>query len=174
MKTLNIENPTRVKRAIPVIEAKIKIKINYRAGKVSISGPELNEFLVEKIIHAIEFGFNVEDALLLKKEDFVLEFLNIKDYARRKNLEDIRARVIGRQGKAKMTIEELTGSVIVINNNKVGIIVDSEHLDPVIQGFISLIKGAKHSNVFSYLEKQNANSRKLDEEDLGLKNDHKD
>ncbi len=174
MKTLVIANSRRIRKAIPIIESKIKIKINYNLRRVSITGKELNEFLAEQMLIAVDFGFNVEDALLLKNENFVLEFVNIKDYARRKNLEEIRGRVIGRQGKAKMTIEELSGGVLAINNNQIGVIVDSEHLDAVIQGLISLIKGAKHSNVFSYLEKQNANLRELDEDDLGLKLEKKD
>ena len=60
-------------------------------------------------------------------------------------------------------------AVIVINENSVGVIVDSEHLDSVTQAIVLLIQGAKHGNVFAYLEKQNISRRKFDEDDLGLK-----
>ena len=51
---------------------------------------------------------------------------------------------------------------------------DSEHLEAVTQGIESLIQGAKHGNVFSYLEKQNISKRKFDSDDLGLKEDIED
>ena len=98
-----------------------------------------------------------------------MEFIEVKEHTHRKNLKDVRARLIGTSGKARKTIENLTGSVIVIHDNTVGVIVDSIHLDAVVQAIESLIQGAKHGNVFAYLEKQNVSRRKFDEDDLGLK-----
>ena len=169
MRNVVVENMNKIKRAVPVIENKVKIKIGFAVGSVSVNGSELNEFLVEKVLRAVDFGFDVEDALLLVNEDFVLEFVDIKSYTHRKNLRDVRARLIGTGGKARKTIENLTGSVIVINGNRVGVIVDSEHLDSVVQAIESLIQGAKHGNVFARLEKQNVARKMLNDEDLGLK-----
>jgi ribosomal RNA assembly protein len=169
MRNVIVENMRKVKRAVPAIENKVKVRVSFRQGAVSLKGSELNEFLVEKVVRAVDFGFDVEDALLLISEDFVLEFIEVKEHTRRKNLKDVRARLIGTGGKARKTIENLTGSEIVINGNTVGVIVDSNHLDAVVQGIESLIQGAKHGNVFAYLEKQNISKRKFDEDDLGLK-----
>jgi rRNA processing protein Krr1/Pno1 len=129
VRTLSLKVSNKIKKAIPVIEKKIKIRINVKQSSLTIKGNEVNEFLVEKILLAIDFGFDVEDALLLKDEDFNLEFINVKEHTRRKNLEEVRARLIGTNGKAKRTIENLTGGVIVVHENEVGFIVDSEHLN---------------------------------------------
>jgi ribosomal RNA assembly protein len=169
MRNIQVQNINKIKKAVPIIENKTKIKISFGKNSISIKGNELNEFLVDKIVQAIDFGFHVDDAMLLIKEDFVLEFIEVKEHTRRKNLKDVRARLIGRAGKARKTIENLTGASIVIRGNEVGIIVDNNHLDSSIQGIESLIQGAKHGNVFSYLEKQNVSRNKFDEEDLGLK-----
>ena len=169
MRNLQVMNIRRIRKAVPAIENKVKIAISFGKGSIGIKGNELNEFLVEKIITAVDFGFDVEDALLLTNEDFVLEFLDIKEHTRRKNMKDIRGRLIGTDGKARKTIEKLTGAVIVISDNDVGVIVDSNHLDAVLQGIESLIHGAKHGNVFSYLEKQGALKGRIDPDDLGLK-----
>ena len=171
MRNVLVGNMGKVKRAVPVIENKVKVKLGVR-GKglgISIKGSELNEFLVEKVLRAVDFGFDVEDALLLVNEDFVLEFVDVKSHTRRKNLRDVRARLIGTGGKARKTIENLTGAVIVIQGNRVGLIVDAEHLDAVVQGIESLIQGAKHGNVFARLEKQNVSRRRFDSGDLGLR-----
>ena len=146
MKTFVVENLKKVKKAVPKIEAKINVRISFGkpAERVSVKGKELDEFVAEKIIEAVDFGFDVEDALILKNEDFILEFIDIKKHTPRKNLKDVRARVIGTGGKARKTIEGLTGSIIVIHANQVGVIVDSEHLDSTTQAIISLVQGAKH------------------------------
>jgi len=169
MRKINIESMRKVKKAVPIIENKIKIKISFGKENITIRGSELNEYLTEQIIRAIDFGFYIDDALLLVNEDFVLEFIEVKEHTRRKNLKEVRARLIGTGGKARKTIEKLTGAEIVIHNNTVGVIVDSNHLDAVVQGIESLIQGAKHGNVFAYLEKQNISKRKFDEDDLGLR-----
>ena len=169
MRNIPVEHINKVKKAVHEIENKVKVKISFRKESVIVKGNELNEYLVEHIIQAVDFGFHVDDALLLNDEDFVLEFIEVKEHTRRKNLKEVRARLIGTGGKARKTIENLTGSVIVIQGNTVGVIVDSNHLDAVIQGIELLIQGAKHGNVFAYLEKQNVSKRKFDEEDLGLK-----
>ena len=169
MRNVLVQNMNKIKKAVPTIENKVKVKIGFGRGQVSIKGSELNEYLVEKVVQAIDFGFMVDDALLLMNDDFVLEFIEVKEHTRRKNLKEVRARMIGTGGKARKTIENLTGSEIVIHDNTVGVIVDSNHLDAVVQGIESLIQGAKHGNVFAYLEKQNVSRRKFDEDDLGLK-----
>ena len=168
MRNVVVERMGKVKRAVPVIEERFKVAIGFGRGNVTIKGVELEEYLVEQIVRAVDFGFDIRDALLLKDEDFVLEFVDLKSHTRRKNLKDVRARVIGTDGKAKRTIENLSDSVIVIRGNEVGVIVDSENLDAVVQALVSLIQGAKHGNVFARLDKQNVLRRRLGD-DLGLK-----
>ena len=175
-----VQNMRKIKKAVPQIEnaVKIKIGVGFRkkmidSGSVSIKGSELNEYLVEQIIRAIDFGFCVDDALLLLKEEFVLEFINVKGNTKRKNLRDVRSRIIGTEGRAKRTIEKLTGAEIVISGNMIGVIVDADHLSATIQGIEGLIGGSKHGNVFSFLERQGVKIKKGAGEDLGLREDFK-
>ncbi len=170
MKIFQVQSVKKLKKAIRKIESKAKVRMTVKKNNVTVRGNELNEFVVGEILRAIDFGFDPEDAMYLLNEDFVLEFVNIKNHTRRRNLEEVRSRVIGTDGRAKRTIEELTGANIVINENMVGLIVNTEHLDSAVQGIISLIQGSKHGNVFTYLEKQNATLRAARSGDLGLKN----
>jgi len=174
MRKLIIKSLTKIKKAIPVIQRKIDIKIEAKRGTVVLDGTEFNEFTAEKIIQAIDFGFDVEDAMGLVNEDVNIEYINIKEHTHRKNLSEIRSRIIGVEGKAKRTIETLTGAAVVIHDNLVGIISDADHMPHAIQGIVSLIQGAKHSNVFSYIERQNSNLKKLDADDLDLRYPEKD
>ncbi len=174
MRKLIVSSPAKIKNSIPKILQKLEVKITVKRKNIIIDGTEFNEFTAEKMIQAIDFGFDVEDALGLINEDVNIEYINIKEHTHRKNLTEIRSRIIGTDGKAKRTIETLTGAAIVIHNNVVGIISDSDHLPHTLQGIISLIQGAKHSNVFSYIERQNSNLRKIDTDELGLRDPEKD
>jgi ribosomal RNA assembly protein len=168
MISIIVENPKRIKKAIPILKNKVKAKLRLEKDELIIDSSLGEEYILQQIIKAVDFGFNAEDALLLLNTDYALEFVNIKENTRRKNLQDVRARVIGTEGKAKRAIETLTGAAVAINANQVGIIVNCEHLNTTINAVRSLIQGAKHANVFAYLEKQNANLKKRDD-DLGLK-----
>jgi len=168
MRSIVVENMRKIKKAVPAIESRVKVKISFGKGRISVRGNELNEFLVEQIVQAIDFGFCVDDALLLLGEEFVLEFVDVKGNTRRKNLKDVRSRIIGTDGRARRTIEKLTGAEIVISDNKVGVIVDADHLSATIQGLEGLIGGSKHGNVFGFLERQGAKVNRMDD-DLGLK-----
>ncbi|MFH0808348.1 MAG: hypothetical protein V1888_01910 [archaeon] len=168
MRNVPVQNMKKIKSAVPAIEARVKVKIGFGKYGINVRGNELDEFLVEQIVRAIDFGFYVDDALLLLNEDFVLEFIDVKENTRRKNLKDVRSRIIGTDGRARRTIEKLTGAEIVISDNTIGVIVDSDHLSAVVQGIESLIGGSKHGNVFSFLERQGAKVNRMDS-DLGLK-----
>lgn len=174
MKTILVEHPKKISEAVRLLEKKIRIRISQNKSNFTLDGSEINEFYVEKIIEAIDFGFEPEDALLLLKDEYRLEYLSIKEHTHRSNLGEVRARIIGTEGKAKAAIENLTGAIIVVHENKVGLIADVDHVQQTIQSIISLVQGSKHGNVFAYLEKQNANLRQLRSGDFGLRDPKKD
>ena len=68
-----MQNMRKIKKAVPSIESKVKVHIGVGSrqsgvgGSVTVKGSELDEFLVEKIVRAIDFGFDIDDALLDRK-----------------------------------------------------------------------------------------------------------
>ena len=175
-KTLLVTNLKKIKKAVPKIEAKVKIRFSFGASMVIIRGTELNEFLVEKIVQAVDFGFEVEDALLLLGQNHSLEFINVKEHTRRKNLHDVRSRLIGTDGKVLNTLENLTGAILVVKDNTVGVIAESKSLNKINQAIELIIRGAKHGNAYAFLERSNRTGRRnsFSEEDLGLRDSIKD
>lgn len=174
MRTILVEHPRKIKELIPAIYKQVKIQIIQKGKNIHINGNEVDEFIIEKVIRAIDFGFYIDDALLLTNEDFDIGYVNIKEHTHRTNLVEIRSRLIGTEGTAKQAIETITGGAIVVHDNRVGIITDIAHLAATLQAVVLLIQGSKHGNAFAYLEKQNANIRVSDSEDLGLKDPKKD
>jgi ribosomal RNA assembly protein len=103
--------------------------------------------------------------MLIKKEDFVLRIINIKDFTNQKNLERVRGRVIGKEGKTLKTFSNLSGCNFEIKDNRIGIIGEADNIKGAEEACKSLLKGSKQANVYAYLEKHHP----VPLLDLGLK-----
>lgn len=164
------DNSREIKKVLPNLENIFKIRFFLRNKTLFLKGDEYEEFVAEKVIRALDFGFNLKEALLLRNEDYDFRIINIKNYVRPSRLLDVKGRIIGKKGKAKKVMEEISGAIIKLKRNEVGIIADSEHLEELTSALISLIEGTKHSNIFHYLENVNTRIKTRRYEDLGLKN----
>ena len=153
MKKILLDKVARIIKNKKRLEKILKVKITNRGKEVFIEGGSENEYTAEKVIDALNMGFPFGTAISIKEDNFSFEILNIKDYTKRKDLERVRARIIGKGGKTLKTLHELTKCYFELNNNNVGIIGDSEHIKNAEGAVVAIIKGAKQSNVYSFLEK---------------------
>jgi ribosomal RNA assembly protein len=143
----------RILQAKSEIEDKLNVKINNKGKLLEISGAPEDEFIAEKIVQALNFGFPIDIALLLTEEYYLFEQVNIKSTSRTSNLERVRGRIIGTQGKTLKTLSHVSNCHFELKDNEVGIIGTAEQIPAARQAILSLIKGSKQSNVYSYLEK---------------------
>ena len=136
------------------IEKDLEIKIKEEKNEIIIEGDDAyNEYLGRNILEATDMGFKVEDSLMLLNEDHMFEQIKIRDHARPSRVNTVRGRVIGREGKAKKVVEDLTGCSIVIHDNIIGIIGKTENVDLASRAVKSIMKGSPHSSVYTLLEK---------------------
>lgn len=153
MKKILSEKLPRILKNKKRLEKSLNVKITNRGKEVTIRGSSVDEYPAEKVIDAINFGFPISAALLIKDEDFIFEIINIKDHTKRKDLNRIRARIIGTKGKTLKTLHEITRCNFELKDNYIGIIGDPEDMENSEKAIISLIKGSKQSNVYNYLER---------------------
>ena len=165
MKKILSQKIARIIRNKKKLEKELELKIKNRGREVIIEGTSENEYFGEKVIDAMNFGFPTSHALAIKKEGKDFERINIKDHTKRHDLERIRGRLIGKGGKGLKTLSGLTNCYIELKDNEVGIIGDPENIENATEAIISMIKGSKHGNVYSFLEK----NRIQPIHDLGLK-----
>ncbi len=140
------------------LEKELKVKIENQEKDILIEGPADKEFIAEKVIDAINFGFPIKHALLIDKGELIFEKINIKEHARTTNIQRVKGRIIGKQGKTIKTLSILTDCFFEIKDNEIGIIGAPERLKTTQQALISLIKGSKQANVYSFLEKHQPQS----------------
>jgi len=165
MKTILSEKLARILKNKKRLEKLLNIRITNRGKEVSIQGTPEKEYIAEKVIDALNFGFPFEPAISIKTQDFLFEIINIKNHTTRKDLPRIRGRLIGKHGKSLGTLHQLTKCFFELKDNEIGIIGDPEYIKYAQESVISIIKGSKHSNVYSFLEKHQIK----EVIDLGLK-----
>lgn len=167
MITIICEKLPRILKNKKRLESSLQVKITNRGKEVHISGESEEEYIAEKVIDALNFGFPFSVALLIKDEDFIFEIIPIKYHTTKKDFSRIKARVIGTQGKTLKTLTHLTNCFFEIKDNFVGIVGDPEDIRRAEESVKSLIKGTKQSHVYARLEK----SHREPVWDLGLKDE---
>lgn len=135
---------------------KTRLEIDSKEGDIFIKGKDaILLFSTKEIIKAIGRGFNPETALSLVKHDNCFELLDINDYAKNKNhYERLKGRVIGKDGSARRTIEEMTDTSICVYGKTIGIIGSAEKVAISKRAIESLLSGSPHSTVYKWLEKK--------------------
>jgi len=91
--------------------------------------------------------------MFLANENFDLGIIDLEEYVGTStNAQDrVKGRIIGREGKSRLLIEELTETQISIYGNTVSIIGNIEALPAAKEAVIMLIKGSFHKTVWNYL-----------------------
>ena len=136
------------------LETELKVKITNKGRLVFVDGEPNKEYKAMQVIDAINLGFSVGRALLLKQEGIILQTVNIKDVTKRFSLETIKGRIIGKRGKTLKTLNNLTDCAISLHNSKVGIIGNAEEIEEAVQAITSIIQGSKQGHVYGHAERE--------------------
>jgi ribosomal RNA assembly protein len=126
-------------------------------GEVQVSAPETDPMAALRardIVLAIGRGFSPARARRLLRADTYLQVLDIKfttGHREKAALRRIRARVIGRAGRARARIEELSGCSVSVYGSTVALIGKDDQLDRGVRAVELLLRGSEHSTVFHLL-----------------------
>ena len=151
----------------------VDLKIDSPSGAVEIGvkpdAPDPSGALQAKdIVLAIGRGFSPERAFRLFSEDNTLDIIDLHDFFG-KNEAEIRrvdGRIIGREGKTRRILEELTGTAISVSGHTVSIIGGYEAVTIAKDALEKLIKGRQHGTVYKFLRRRRQEIKK--EKALGL------
>jgi len=138
-----------------LLERKCKVKIAVNAdGDVEIDGDSADVFFAKDVVRAMGRGFDVEDALLLLKETYQFQLIDLKDVLKSdKAITRIKGRIIGEKGKMKMEIESAADCKLSIYGFTVGIIAPMDSVDFAREALERMINGGEHAGVIAYLSK---------------------
>ena len=145
----------------------VDLKIDSPSGAVEIgvkpNAPDPSGALQAKdIVLAIGRGFSPERAFRLFNEDTALDIIDLHDFFG-KNEAEIRrvdGRIIGKEGKTRRILEELTGAAISVSGHTVSIIGSYEAVSMAKDALEKLIKGRQHGTVYKFLRRRRQEIKK--------------
>ena len=135
---------------------KTKLNIDSKEGDIFVSGEDaLGLYTAREIIKAIGRGFNPDIARLLLKPDYIFEVVDLREFVKSKEaMLRLKVRVIGKEGKSRRLIEELTECNISVFGKTISIIGLPDSSANARRAIESLLRGSTHANVYKWLEKR--------------------
>ncbi len=151
----------------------VALTIDSESGSVDIglkadSPDPSNALRAKDLVTAIGRGFSPQRAFSLFNEDATLGIVDLHEFFG-KNESEIRrvdGRIIGREGKTRRILEQLTGTQISVSGHTVSIIGTFEGVSTAKDALEKLISGRQHGTVYKFLRKRRAQTKK--EKALGL------
>ena len=138
------------------------ISIDSQEGIVRVEGEDAVPFLrAVEVIQAVNRGFSPERAFrLLDDEDLLLEVIDLSGLADSpRQMDRLRGRIIGRDGRAREQIEHMTHTQISVMGKTIALIGLPEQMKVARAAIDMLLGGSPHEAVFSYLEKKRQDAK---------------
>ena len=153
-----------------IIERKLSVilEIDSEDGSVQITLPSNVEdptvlFRAKEVITAIGRGFAPEHAFrLLDDEEVVFEVIDLREIVGRSSsdLKRLKGRVIGKEGKTRRIVEELSEANISIYGHTISIIGYPDQAAIAREAVNMLIRGSLHGTVYRFLHKKRRELKK--------------
>jgi ribosomal RNA assembly protein len=136
----------------------VNLTVDSETGNVEITPqPDQTDvsvlFTVRNISQAIGRGFSPKRAMTLLNEDQDILILDLEEYVgtSRNALNRVKGRIIGKEGKSRALLEELTECLISVYGSTVAMIGSYEMLPVAREAVEMLINGAFHKTVWNHL-----------------------
>jgi len=157
----------RVKERIEK-QLRIEIGVDSETGDVTLTlSPNAEDpsvlFRAKELVTAIGRGFAPERAFrLLQDDEALLEVIDLREIFGRSlsELERLKGRIIGQEGKTRRIIEELTDAEVSVYGHTVSIIADAEEMDIAREAVKMLLQGRQHNSVYRFLHKKRRELKK--------------
>jgi arCOG04150 universal archaeal KH domain protein len=142
----------------------VELKIDGEEGDVLIKYEvgNLNFLKVKDVLYAIGRGFSPERAIKLFEDDMLMcDTITLMKMTKH-DMQRIKGRIIGRDGKMREYMENVTGTMISVYGKTISTIGYSEEINSVEKAIEMLIDGSPHETVYRYLDKEKIKLRRKD------------
>jgi len=155
---------------------KARLLIQSQSGVVEIVPSEGSDdpttvLRARDAVLAIARGFSPDRALTLTDDDIVLDIIDLREMfgKNERDIARLKGRVIGREGKIRRLIEEMTDAKVSVYGHTIAILGEYETVTAAREAIELLLKGKQHSTVYKLLRKIKAESKKRETIELWQK-----
>ena len=153
-----------------VIERKLSfdLDVDSEAGAIQITLPATAEdptvlFRAKEVVTAIGRGFAPDHAFrLLDDEEIIFDVIDLREIVGKSpsDLKRLKGRVIGKEGKTRKIIEELSEANISVYGHTIAIIGYPDQAAIAREAVSMLIRGSLHGTVYRFLHKKRRELKK--------------
>lgn len=128
---------------------------------VVINAPDgYGEFVARNILFAFGRGFELQDAEKLLNDDYYFNSIDIgRLLGNEKRVKQVKARIIGEDGKTKIYIESVSGAKLSIYGDTVSFIGTPSQISEAETAVDILIHGGTHRVAYSKMEAQHRKNK---------------
>ncbi|MCW3981672.1 MAG: KH domain-containing protein [Candidatus Bathyarchaeota archaeon] len=164
--------PNASTKALIENELDVRLDVNSESGDVGIKlkanapNPAVL-FRAKEVVLAVGRGFSPEKARrLIDEQDSMLIIVDLRNFVGKSesDIKRISGRIIGREGKTRKLIEELTETYVSVCGHTVSIIGFMEEVEIARQAIEMFIRGRLHTSVYRFLhaKRREIKKRKLE------------
>ena len=157
-------------RVKEVIEKKLLVglEVDSETGDIKIvltpttQDPSLL-FRAKEVITAIGRGFSPERAFrLIEDDEVVLEVIDLREIVGKSqsDMKRLKGRIIGKEGKTRRIIEELTEASVSLFGHTISIIGDMEQAGVAKEAIQMFLRGSQHRTVYRFLHRKRRELKK--------------
>jgi ribosomal RNA assembly protein len=138
-----------------------KLNIDSETGIVELTlvseeGDAASLLKARDVVNAIGRGFSPDRAFVLRDEDVILDIIDLREIFGRNEdtISRIKGRVIGRRGKTRNLIEELTKTDVSVYGHTISLIGDYDSISTAREATMMFLEGKQHSTVYKFLRQR--------------------
>lgn len=139
----------------------VLLNIDGESGSVWITPQNKNSdpvtlFRTRDIVLAIGRGFTPDKAFRLFNDEVYLGVIDLRDIFGKSesDISRVKSRVIGKKGRTRQQIEELSGSVLSIYGHTIMMIGNQSQVDVAREAVQRFIRGDQHKSVYEFLQRK--------------------
>ena len=155
---------------------KVRLLVQSQSGVVEIVPGEGSDdpttiLRARDVVLAIARGFSPGRALTLVDDDIVLDIIDLRETfgKNEREIARLKGRVIGREGKIRRLIEEMTDAKVSVYGHTISMLGEYETVTAAREAIELLLKGKQHSTVYKLLRKIKSESKKRETLELWQK-----
>ena len=142
-------------KAIRGLEARLSCRIQKEDNDMIIEGKPYDEYNAKNVIQAFARGFDLNKAYRLLNENVFFQQVNLKDMFRsRDQLARVKARIIGKEGRAKEHIESVSGADVAVFGGTVSAIGTVDEIKVAMSAIQVIIDGGMHKTAYLVMDKE--------------------
>jgi len=157
----------RIKKGIEE-KLSVELQIDSESGDVTVTMTEKCDdpsvlFKAKDVVTAIGRGVSPEHAFrIIRDEEAILDVLDLRTVFGRSesDIQRVKGRIIGMNGKTRRIIEELTDTNVAVYGYTVSIVGNVEQVQVAREAIQMLIQGSQHSVVYRFLHRKRRELKK--------------